>query len=138
MLERRNPIADGLPCRCPGTRPHHFEEDSRGDSVRCATANRHVRGERAGFGSSHAGHFDRAIFRAFDAKTHLADLLDRVGSGEKITITRHGVPAAMLVVEEIRTGMTHKEIVEGMRALRKRIKPGKMSVRQMVQGGRRF
>ena len=76
---------------------------------------------------------------AFDAKTHLADLLDRVGRGEKITITRHGVPAAMLVpVEEIRIGMTHKEIVEGMRALRKRIKPGKMSVRQMVQEGRRF
>jgi prevent-host-death family protein len=27
---------------------------------------------------------------AFEAKTHLADLLDRVGRGEKITIARHG------------------------------------------------
>jgi hypothetical protein len=33
--------------------------------------------------------------------------------------------------------MTHKEIVEGMRALRKRVKPGKMSVREMVNVGRR-
>jgi prevent-host-death family protein len=33
---------------------------------------------------------------AFEAKTHLSDLLDRVRRGEKITITRHGVPAAML------------------------------------------
>jgi len=34
--------------------------------------------------------------------------------------------------------MTHKEIVEGMRKLRKRIKPGKINVRQMVEEGRRF
>ena len=34
--------------------------------------------------------------------------------------------------------LTHKEIVEGMRALRKRVKPGKMSVREMVNEGRRF
>ena len=76
---------------------------------------------------------------AFEAKTHLSDLLDRVGQGEKITITRHGVPAAMLVpVEETRSKLTHREVVEGMRALRKRIKPDSMSVREMVNEGRRF
>ncbi len=76
---------------------------------------------------------------AFEAKTHLSDLLDRVARGEKITITRHGVPAALLVpVEEKETKPTHQEIVEGMRALRKRVKPGKMSVREMVKEGRRF
>ena len=32
-----------------------------------------------------------------EAKTHLAALLDRVANGEKVTITRHGVPAAILV-----------------------------------------
>ena len=80
-----------------------------------------------------------AFVGAFDAKTHLAELLDRVSRGEKITITRHGVPAAMLVpVEETRARMTHKEIVEGMRKLRKRIKPGKINVRQMVEERRRF
>ena len=76
---------------------------------------------------------------AFDAKTHLSELLDRVGKGEKITITRHGVPAAMLVpVAETARKLTHKEIVEGMRALRKRIKPDRMSVRELVEEGRRF
>jgi prevent-host-death family protein len=76
---------------------------------------------------------------AFDAKTHLSDLLDRVAQGEKITITRHGVPAALLVpVTETTTKLTHKEIVEGMRALRQRVKPDKMSVREMVSEGRRF
>ena len=76
---------------------------------------------------------------AFEAKTHLSDLLDRVARGEKITITRHGVPAALLVpVEEKEAKLSHQEIVEGMRALRKRVKPGKMSVREMVKEGRRF
>jgi prevent-host-death family protein len=76
---------------------------------------------------------------AFEAKTHLSNLLDRVSKGETITITRHGVPAAMLVpVAEVRRKLTHQEIVEGMRALRKRIKPDKRSVREMVEEGRRF
>jgi prevent-host-death family protein len=76
---------------------------------------------------------------AFEAKTHLSDLLDRVARGEKIIITRHGVPAALLVpVEATDAKPTHQEIVEGLRALRKRVKPGKMSVRDMVREGRRF
>ena len=61
---------------------------------------------------------------AFEAKTHLYDLLDRVSRGEKITITRHGVPVAMLVpVEGTGSRLTHHEVVEGMRALGKRMKP---------------
>jgi len=34
---------------------------------------------------------------AFEAKTHLAALLDAVSAGEQITITRHGSPVARLV-----------------------------------------
>jgi prevent-host-death family protein len=80
-----------------------------------------------------------ASIGAFEAKTHLSDLLDRVARGEKITITRHGVPAALLVpVEEKETKLSHQEIVERMRALRKRVKPSKISVRDMVKEGRRF
>ena len=76
---------------------------------------------------------------AFEAKTHLAALLDRVAKGERITITRHGIPAAVLApVAETEAKLSHKEIVDGMRALRKRVKPGKMSVREMVIEGRRF
>jgi hypothetical protein len=42
-------------------------------------------------------------------------------------------------VEETKTKkVTHKEIVEGMRKLRKRLRPGKISVREMLQEGRRF
>jgi len=76
---------------------------------------------------------------AFEAKTHLSALLDRVANGERITITRHGVPAALLApVEQGAQKLSHKEVVEGMRALRKRVKPGKLSVRDMVNEGRRY
>jgi hypothetical protein len=44
-----------------------------------------------------------------------------------------GVPAG-----EAERKLTHQKIVEGMRALRKRVKPGKMSVCEMVAEGRRF
>ena len=76
---------------------------------------------------------------AFEAKTHLSSLLDRVAKGEKITITRHGVPAALLVpVGPTEQKLSHKEIVAGLRDLRKRVRPGKMSVRDMVNEGRRY
>ena len=75
---------------------------------------------------------------AFEAKTHLAALLDRVANGEKITIARHGVPAAVLMpVVEAEAQLSHKEIVVGFRALRKRVKPG-VSVGEMVNERRRF
>ena len=76
---------------------------------------------------------------ALEAKTHLSSLLDRVAKGETITIMRHGVPAALLMpVRPAGQKVCHKEIVEGMQALRKRIKPDKMSVRAMVNAGKRY
>ena len=76
---------------------------------------------------------------AFEAKTHLSQLLDRVEQGETITITRHGEPAALLVPARPAAGkLSHAEIVEGLRELRGRVKPGKMSVREMVEAGRRY
>ena len=75
---------------------------------------------------------------AFEAKTHLLALLERVSKGETITITRHGVPAARLVpVEEPVKQMTYAALVEGMCELRKRVKPDTMSVKEMIEEGRR-
>ena len=76
---------------------------------------------------------------SFEAKMHLAALLDRVSKGERITITRNGIPAAMLVpIGETEEKLSHAEIVDGMRELRKRVKPDTMSVRDMINEGRRY
>ncbi len=78
---------------------------------------------------------------AFEAKTHLSALLDRVAGGETITITKHGIPAAVLAPVERAQRTSGKggyaEIVRELRVLRQRVKPGRMTVRQMVEEGRR-
>ncbi len=38
-----------------------------------------------------------ATVGAFEAKTHLSELLARVEAGEQVTITKHGRPVARLV-----------------------------------------
>lgn len=38
-----------------------------------------------------------SVVGAFEAKTHLSELLARVEAGETVTITRHGHPVARLV-----------------------------------------
>jgi len=76
---------------------------------------------------------------AVEARARFSDLLNRVARSEKITITRYGAPVALLVpVEEKESKFTHTEIVEGMRALRKRVKPRSKSVRELVVEGRRY
>ena len=52
---------------------------------------------------------------AYEAKTHLPRLLERVGNGERITITKLGVPVAMLVPAD---GARARPLVETIVALR--------------------
>lgn len=76
---------------------------------------------------------------AFEAKTHLSELLDRVAKGERITITRHGIPAAVLMPPAGKPDrLSHQEIVAGMRELRRRVKPTGASIREMIEEGRRL
>lgn len=42
----------------------------------------------------------RKTIQVREAKAGLSELIDRAGKGEMITITRHGVPAAVLVSVE--------------------------------------
>lgn len=50
---------------------------------------------------------------AYDAKTHFRQLLDKVESGETITITRHGTPVARLIpVKTISTVEQRREAIE--------------------------
>jgi prevent-host-death family protein len=78
---------------------------------------------------------------AYEAKTHLPQLLDRVASGETITITRHGRPVAKLVpaaAEKAKRDV--RQVVEDFIAYsRKQGRTlGGMSVREMIEEGRRY
>ena len=75
---------------------------------------------------------------AYEAKTHLSQLLDEVANGETITITRHGVPVAVLAPAPQERRMSTEEIVEAFRELRKQVKPlDRVTIREMIEEGRR-
>ena len=69
---------------------------------------------------------------AYEAKTHLAELIDRVAQGERITITRHGMPVAMLVPPENRASQSASEVVDEIKELRKELKLRGLSIRKMI------
>jgi len=73
---------------------------------------------------------------SFEAKTHLSELLERVMAGESITITKHGKAVAMLV--PVKTGQSDpKKAAANIRALRKGNRLGGISIRELVEMGRR-
>jgi prevent-host-death family protein len=71
----------------------------------------------------------------YEAKTHLARLLDEVERGETITITRHGRPVAQLTpVGEKRRPVA--EVIAEIRANRKGNRLDGLSVKELINEGR--
>ncbi len=56
---------------------------------------------------------------SYEAKTHLPKLLERVAGGERITITRHGVPVAHLVPVSTSSRRPVSETIRKMHAFRR-------------------
>lgn len=56
---------------------------------------------------------------AFEAKTHLSALLDRVAAGEEVVITKHGKPVARLVGAQHIDRARVNDAVEKLKTLRK-------------------
>jgi prevent-host-death family protein len=79
-----------------------------------------------------------SVVGAFEAKTHLPNLLDRVAKGERITITKHGVPVAMLVPVSSKDKPDIPSVIEEIKAFRRGRTLGDMSLREMIEEGRRF
>jgi antitoxin (DNA-binding transcriptional repressor) of toxin-antitoxin stability system len=77
---------------------------------------------------------------SYEAKTHLPELLDRVSRGEKIVITRRGVPIALMSPPREQAGRDVEAVVEDMLAYRttRKRRLGKLSARQLIEEGRRF
>lgn len=76
---------------------------------------------------------------AYEAKTHLAHLLDEAAKGETITITRHGAPVAMLVPYK---GKSREEIREAIEEFKEwqaqqNITLDGLTIRELIEEGRR-
>ena len=77
------------------------------------------------------------IVGAYEAKTHLSSLLDRVEKGEHITIAKHGVPVAMLIPAKEPSRRPIKDTIRAIRDYRVRLRLKGLSVKQLIEEGRR-
>ena len=73
----------------------------------------------------------------FETKTHLPKLLARVAKGERITITKHGVPVAVLQPPEDSLAADPTEVVEQLKRFRKGKRLGDLSIRDAIEKGRK-
>ncbi len=74
---------------------------------------------------------------AYEAKTHLSQLLEQVAKGERVTIEKHGVPIAVMQSANPASRQTTGETVEALRAFRKGRRLKGHSLREMIEEGRR-
>ena len=73
----------------------------------------------------------------YEAKTQLSRLLDEVEQGETITITRYGRPIARLVPLTGRR-RTVKEVIEDIREFRKGHRLDGITIRELIDEGRKY
>jgi len=74
---------------------------------------------------------------SYEAKTHLPQLLDRVKKGEFFTITKHGVPVAMLTPVEPARKKDLRGVIEELKDFNKGQTTGGMTIKKMIEEGRR-
>jgi prevent-host-death family protein len=74
---------------------------------------------------------------AYEAKTHLPRLLDEVAKGERITITKHGHPVAVLVPVETAEARDVEAVMARFREFRKGNRLDGLSIKDLINEGRR-
>ena len=74
---------------------------------------------------------------AYEAKTHLSQLLERVAKGQRIAITKHGVPVAILQPYDGEKHVEVAEVIAQLRDFRQNNTLAGLSIREMVEEGRR-
>jgi prevent-host-death family protein len=74
---------------------------------------------------------------AFEAKTRLSSLLDKVEAGETVTITRHGKPVARLIAVERADRERVDEVFDKLEELRRKSTLGGIDWKELRDAGRK-
>lgn len=74
----------------------------------------------------------------YELKTHLSALLKRVEAGESFTVTHHGKPVAVLAPAARPGAADLASVVEEIRAFRARHPLGGLTIRDLIDEGRRL
>ncbi len=75
---------------------------------------------------------------AFEAKTHLPQLLQRVAAGERFVITRHSRPVAELIPFRARDSDKVQAAIDALKHFQKTHSLGGLSVRQIIEEARKY
>jgi len=75
---------------------------------------------------------------AYQAKTHLAELLEKVEAGEEITITRHGTPVARLVpIKKKASADERMAAIQRIQKLGQGLSLGGLKIKDLISEGRK-
>lgn len=74
---------------------------------------------------------------AFEAKTHLSNLLEQVINGEEVLITKHGKPVARLVPEVNANKSRVDEAIAQLKAIRQGVTLDDVSWKELRDEGRK-
>lgn len=74
---------------------------------------------------------------AYEAKTHLSSLLERVARGESITITKHGQPVAVMRPVAEQDLPPVGSVVADLRGFRRGRRLEGLELRDLIEEGRR-
>ncbi|EFK11018.1 toxin-antitoxin system, antitoxin component, PHD family [delta proteobacterium NaphS2] len=74
---------------------------------------------------------------AYEAKTHLSKLLDRVQQGEQFIIAKHGTPVAVLKPADPEKARDIQSVISEILNFRKKQRLDGLNLREMIEEGRR-
>lgn len=80
---------------------------------------------------------DRNTIGAYEAKTHLSELLEKVEGGQEIVITKHGMAVARLVpVKKKASAEERVAAIERIQELAAGLSLGRLKIEDLITEGR--
>lgn len=74
----------------------------------------------------------------YELKTHLSKIMEQVQAGETVTVTKHGQVIATITGAKARDPEKIKAAIERIKEFRSKVKPDTMTIREMIDWGRRY
>ena len=75
------------------------------------------------------------LIGSYQAKTNFSQLIERVKHGERITITKHGVPVVVMSPAETKTARPIAEVIKDLKTFRHSLILN-ANLREMIEEGR--
>lgn len=72
----------------------------------------------------------------YEARTRWSEIIDKVGKGEEVTVTRHGVPIARIIPVDGEKKLAVREAIEAMKKFGRGKSLRGLSLKKMVREGR--